>query len=1381
MSHHVEDGQNVKARSVEEPPLLKVSCAMVAPFGVNTESQFNGGTGVVLLQLAATAPERITGFSSLTSADQSKIRLAMARRQVDPADKAIANPSLDLAGAPQTSQKRSRETYEASQASSSAAAGPSQPKPKTVINLVDGEEEEVEADEPALDELYTTMTTQVVGVQYYQGLVSPGQAVNLVREPSNRYDSNAVQVKNIQNIQVGHLPRTVSASLAPLLDGKYVSVEGLMNEGNMTSRARVYTLSIDLKIYGSGLPQQRAFLEPRLIWATPGRRGFPSSSAGPSSSAPSSSQAPPRSQAGGSSKKAQTAAQIEAARRMAEEQQKANALKAALDTMEKVDDERRRNSLLDQLLSADDIFNLPTCPDAPGKGKGLRVDLLRHQAALQWALERENPVLPQKESDKPVQFWQLRAGGIYFNLAASTPQREKPVLNRGAICADAMGLGKTLTMLALILVTKKQASPGYSNSTLIVAPLSVLSNWEKQIQDHCLPGALTYYVYHGKYSPRSLSLMPTETASEKKREISAAELQRYDVVIATYQTRVILDEAHTIRNPKTKLAKGAFALEAERRWALAATPIDLGSLLHFLRICAPLDSPDMYNRLVIRKIKNGDPDGAKLLRNLMTHICLRRTKEMQDSQGRALVPLPPVEMIKVQIALPAEAREVYDQVEEISRDRVAAYLRSGSTVAQASILSILTRLRQMVLHTSLVPPDYLEQLRTVEEPDNAPKQAQVLTAHDKIQLQAKLSQAIEECEDELTDARITSCMHVFCNDCISESLNRNQQCPMDRRPLSAGDLHKLEEAPDATQAPFQDKSETAEGGSSAKIDQLVELLKLTPRNDKALVFSQFTSFLDRVADRFDEEGIEYIRFDGRMSGKRREEAIAQFSVPLGTDNRAASADDSDEDFIDDDDDDAPRRKKGKGKGKQRAKASAYSGSGGNPKVMLISLKAGALGLNLTVANHVFLMDPWWQEGIESQAIDRVNRIGQTKSVRVYQMIAENTVESKVLEIQDRKKQLIKHAFSGIQQRETPRQQREARLADLVALFGLEGQFRLEIRAQDSGAAFNDVHDSEVYKRRVLSPKTGSRDMEPFTLVFAKVDGLELSVDVYIPSKASPTEKAPICLRFHGGGLVQGTRTSLSPHQLAAIETCNLCIVSADYRLAPQTRLPGILSDCKAAMEFVSSEGFAAATGDRVDVSKLVVSGSSAGGFLALLCGTGIGFAACGLAPPPNVKGIAAIYPITDLGDAFWTTKHHPPPFLQRVIPESEVAVFLDPAAPQSCYVPNDVPRGMLFFYAVQEGILEKLVLEGTDIPAPAVAIGPQLKALNKLEVPIYLVHGDADQLVPVKQSRDVEAALQEINASDHTYEEVPGVDHLYDRSPGYTMDNMYAFISRITR
>ncbi|KAJ6587041.1 SNF2 family N-terminal domain-containing protein [Mycena vulgaris] len=1062
-------------------------------------------TPSILTQLAALTMDRVAGFNQLSVAHQNKIRTAISRRRVDPSDiprNPVPEPATANTG---PSQKKRRAEFEASssQPPSSSAPGP----------FAHVEEEEEEAAEVELpDELYIAMKASVVGVQYYRGLVGPGEEVRLIREPHNQYDRNAIQVKNIDSAQVGHLPRNIVGKLAPMLDQGLVTVEGVMIQGNMVAGAKViYTLDITLKIYGS--PSRRQELEAKLIWATPGQRGFQSRS-GASNPHASGSIAGPLplsapSQAGPSAKRrpdpAQTAAQLEAARKQQEALQKAADLKKMLNSLEQVDDEARRSSLLDQLLTTDDILNLPVHPNPPGIGNDLAVDLLKHQSqALQWAVERENPTLPKTESDKPVQFWQLRKNGTktyYFNLATKSPQETPPILGRGALCADAMGLGKTLTMLALIIATKPDVHPDFSNSTLIVAPLSVISNWEKQIDDHCVRGCLSYYVYYGS-----------------KREISPKELQKFDVVITTYQTvagehddrdaaapskkkkkvertlfgiqwkRVVLDEAHTIRNPKTKMAKAVCALAAERRWALAATPIinspkDLGSILTFLQICRPLDKEDFYKRLLLRPLKDGDPAGAELLRNLMNHICIRRTKEMQDADGNTLVPLPPVEMIIVPVALSEGARAIYDEVEQLSKNRVEAYMRSTSTLAQSNVLSLLTRMRQLVLHTGLVPASYIEELRTndgAEEDTHA--QAIVVTTADKLRLQAKLAQAIEECEEcpicfnMLEDARITSCAHMYCFPCIKEIISRDPKCPLDRRMITMADLHSPPAPMDATQAPFREVEESTSEGSSAKIDQLIQLLTLTGYSEKSLVFSQFTSFLDKIAERLEESGIPYVRFDGRMSAKRRQETIAQFSVPVDDDDVGATtasagrrsrgrssegslgrgedsdfvmevADDSD--FLDDEDDNTiyakkNKKAKGKGKGKAQAKSSSYTtrptlSPGENPKVMLISLKAGALGLNLTVANNVYLMDPWWQEGIESQAIDRVNRIGQTKPVHVYQLIAENTVESKVLEIQNRKKKLIEQAFSGMKRTETKREQKEARLQDLIELFGVRQQ------------------------------------------------------------------------------------------------------------------------------------------------------------------------------------------------------------------------------------------------------------------------------------------------------------------------------------------------------
>ncbi|TFY66346.1 hypothetical protein EVG20_g4743 [Dentipellis fragilis] len=1203
-------------------------------------------TPTILAQLAGYGVHRISGFGSLRSEDQHKIRRALASRRIDPEDiPESAKAPAALIPAPSSSQpppsSQVSEPPSSSQPSMSQSAptstpvasgsGPSQRKRKAELDAAFAEaerslsapggsqpkplasqpgaprmsayegvrkinnpagatwEEGVENDAPpeeSIDELYCTMSTNVVGVQYYKGLVDSGEQVRLVREPQNKYDRMAIQVKNIGGTQVGHLPRTVASKLSPLLDRQLVTVEGTMNEGNL--RGFSYSLSVTLKIYGA--MDKRDQLEPQLVWATPGQRGFPKRAAAAASahagyggpglpsaadivggsrmpSAYSGSAYGAGAYAAGpsaSQARGMTQAQIEVARKQQESFAKAAELRQILNSLEKVDDEGRRSSLLDTLCSTEDVLSLPLYPNPPSIESGeLRVNLLKHQAqALQWCIDHEYPKLPEKETDKPVQFWQYRKMGAksyYYNIATKSPQEAKPELGRGALCADSMGLGKTLTMISLILATKDDNSSKFSKSTLIVVPLSVLSNWEKQIDDHCMPGAVSYCVYYGT-----------------GRSMSAKDLQKYDVVLTTYQTvtkehenaaglangggapskkkkkiesslfgvawkRVILDEGHNIRNPRTKMAQSVYALASERRWVLTGTPIinspqDLGSIVTFLRICRPLDNSDFYKRLLLRPLKDGDPSGAEMLRALMSQICIRRTKEMQDSDGNYLVPLPPVEMTLVPVELAPEARELYDTIEQLSKQRIEDMMNNPRGVTAFSIstnaLALLTRLRQIALHPGLVPADLIQQLQAADDDHNTA--AIQITPQERIRLQAVLAQAIEDneecpiCFGILDDPRITACSHRFCLPCITEVIARDPKCPMDRRVIGMGDLIEPPPPTELTQAPIpvdedeEDAQNDLRTGSSAKIDQLVHLLKLTPGNEKSLVFSQFTSFLDKIAETLDNEGIPYVRFDGKMSARRRQETLQRFSIPLDdaavqpastpapsqTQGRAtrrrtatqASVDDvditvqdqgdadddfvpgaidaDDDDFLDDEDDDDVWTKKGKGKkGKGKAKAKGKSiakarfaastntvtyqeslASGVNPKVMLISLKAGALGLNLTVANNVYLMDPWWQEGIESQAIDRCNRIGQKKPVHVYQLIAEDTVESKVIEIQEKKKLLIKEvrlhdlrsssdginslapqAFSGIKSKETQRQKKEARLQDLIQLFGIRQQ------------------------------------------------------------------------------------------------------------------------------------------------------------------------------------------------------------------------------------------------------------------------------------------------------------------------------------------------------
>ena len=149
-----------------------------------------------------------------------------------------------------------------------------------------------------------------------------------------------------------------------------------------------------------------------------------------------------------------------------------------------------------------------------------------------------------------------------------------------------------------------------------------------------------------------------------------------------------------------------------------------------------------------------------------------------------------------------------------------------------------------------------------------------------------------------------------------------------------------------------DKKRTGE--PSAKLDTLLaRLAELSAEGHKALVFSQFTSFLDIVRQRLDEEAIRYEYLDGAT--RDRQARVQGFEQ------------DSD------------------------------------CKLFLISLKAGGVGLNLVSADYVFLLDPWWNPAVEAQAIDRTHRIGQTRHVFAYRLIARDTVEEKVLALQDSKR------------------------------------------------------------------------------------------------------------------------------------------------------------------------------------------------------------------------------------------------------------------------------------------------------------------------------------------------------------------------------------------
>jgi SWI/SNF-related matrix-associated actin-dependent regulator of chromatin subfamily A3 len=275
--------------------------------------------------------------------------------------------------------------------------------------------------------------------------------------------------------------------------------------------------------------------------------------------------------------------------------------------------------------------------------EGLSSTLLPYQRqGLAWMLQKENPVLPAPGSTDVVQLWKRSETrqNVFQNIATSFSTSTPPVLAKGAILADDMGLGKTLQVISLIM----QGGPG---TTLILAPVSVMSNWAQQMERHVRKeNALKVLTYHGSnrakmshqdfgeydvvittYGTLSTEYLPRGTKNPEK-------IPRKDGLFSMNWARVVLDEGHTIRNPSTKSAVAATSLLATSRWVLTGTPIinsikDLYSMLKFLQITGGLERMELFNAVLTRPLALGNPNAELILQSIMRTMCLRRRKDMK--------------------------------------------------------------------------------------------------------------------------------------------------------------------------------------------------------------------------------------------------------------------------------------------------------------------------------------------------------------------------------------------------------------------------------------------------------------------------------------------------------------------------------------------------------------------------------------------------------------------------------------------------------------------------------------------------------------------------------------------------------------------------------
>jgi len=384
-------------------------------------------------------------------------------------------------------------------------------------------------------------------------------------------------------------------------------------------------------------------------------------------------------------------------------------------------------------------------------------------------------------------------------------------------------------------------------------------------------------------------------------------------------------------------------------------------------------------------------------------VLLRREKNMRDTDGKRIIELPAKEVTVENLEFSPLERKIYDSMYTDAKknfDRLNAKGLVGKNYTH--ILAMLMRLRRAVLHPSLVlsseyessPPsgdgevDINSMIRRFsKEEDTSDGSGSNAFAEGVL---ANLSDMDSNgecpiCLDVMQSPMIIpACMHQCCKDCIvcylasCEERGEEQRCPTcSRGPVKESDLLEVvrpkkernDDGPPSSQSSLPEVIlRRNDFRSSTKLEALVQNLSRLRDQDpcfRAVIFSQFTSFLDLIEVVLQRERLDWYRFDGSMDIKKRNEAVSEFR--------------------------SPSRK---------------------PKVLIVSLKAGGVGLNLTTANHVFMMDCWWNAATENQAIDRVHRIGQEKTVYVKHFIIADTIEGRILQIQKRKTAIVKEAFRG---------------------------------------------------------------------------------------------------------------------------------------------------------------------------------------------------------------------------------------------------------------------------------------------------------------------------------------------------------------------------------
>ncbi|OAA56392.1 DNA repair protein RAD16 [Cordyceps fumosorosea ARSEF 2679] len=564
---------------------------------------------------------------------------------------------------------------------------------------------------------------------------------------------------------------------------------------------------------------------------------------------------------------------------------------------------------------------------------------------------------------------------------------------RGGLLGDEMGLGKTIQAVSLIMSDYPAKQP-----TLVLVPPVALMQWQSEMKSYT-DGTLKTFVFHG--------------TNAKTKGMQVKDLKKYDVIMMSYNSlesiyrkqergfkrkdglykeesvihavtfhRIILDEAHCIKTRTTMTAKACFALKTHYRWCLTGTPLqnrigEFFSLIRFLNIkpfasylckqcpCSTLE----WNMDEDNRCHNCGHGG-------MQHVSVFNQELLNPIQkfgnfGPGREAFRKLRLMTNRIMLRRLKKDHTNAMElpvkEVFVDR--QFFGEEENDFASSIMTNGQRKFDTYVHQGVLLNNYANIFGLIMQMRQVADHPDLILKKNADGGQNVLICCI--CDEPAEDTVRSRCKHDFCRACVSGYIHSTDEpdCPRCHIPLSI-DLEQPEIEQDQSmvkKSSIINRIKMENWTSSSKIELLVhELHKLRSDNasHKSIIFSQFTTMLQLVEWRLRRAGITTVMLDGSMTPAQRQASIEHFMNNVDV------------------------------------------------ECFLVSLKAGGVALNLTEASRVFIVDPWWNPAAEWQSADRCHRIGQTRPCTITRLCIEDSVESRMVLIQEKKTSMIQSTVNG---------------------------------------------------------------------------------------------------------------------------------------------------------------------------------------------------------------------------------------------------------------------------------------------------------------------------------------------------------------------------------